>query len=337
MKNMVLYKWRDFTISPKYINNLGGIIMEKIFCNTKKVLGVMAFILLVGIMVSPKVEAATTEKLIICGPSTVAGLAKQRNVENGKPWSVDYKKEFGYTLNQDLFFICQGGRGLRYFSGTKINGKAVSQKNSKGVECFDTVNDGKGGTALENLLKNDKNIHYTVAFVCSGNDLTNADMTEKMVENIANLNAEYVAYLANKYKKHTFYVIPITPIDESKATGDLLKHSYTAKGSNNLKRYKFACAVNNAVDNKKISNLKYPNGFFVDLLQNSPYKHAGKTNFGNKGYYGNKKYTKLNGKNSTTAAYRTVDGKHYTEWGCRIVMERILTRCGVVNSVGMKK
>ena len=311
--------------------------MVEFLCDTKKVLVLMFLVLILFIILGGEVKAATTEKLIICGPSTVAGLAKQRNVENGKKWDIDYKKAFGYTVNSDLFFICEGGRGLRYFSGAKIKNTIVSQKNLKGIECFDKENDGVGGKALEKLLKDDKNIHYTVAFVCSGNDLTKDNMTREMVDNIAQFNADYLANLAVKYPKHTFYMIPITPIDESNATGDLLVHDYTIKGSNNLKRYRFACAVNAAVDAKNMKNLKYPNGFFVDLLQNSSYNHEGKTNFGNRGYDGNLIYAKLNKLHSIVAAYRTVDGKHYTAWGCRIVMEKILTRCNVVNSNGMKK
>jgi len=301
------------------------------------------------------------EKLIICGPSTVRGLSGLSTVSGiyGENWGIDYYKAFGYTVkatsaqiqeggayekitnstsnsSADLFFVCKGGVGLRYFAGESFNGISVTQKNTSNSECFKTIDTGVGGKNLENLLKegNTNNWHFTVAFVCSGNDLTIGNMSEKIVDNIAKINADYVAYLANKYPKHNFHVFPITPIDESsvKKGSNLLINKYTVTNSNNKKRYRFACTLNNEVNAKTESNLKYANGFFLDLMENSRYVGT----FGGRTCTGNKKYIKLNGKESTTAAYRTYDGVHYEKWGCRIVMEQILVRCGVVDSKGMK-
>lgn len=300
------------------------------------------------------------EKLIICGPSTVCRLAGTHKTSstNGDVWGIDYKKEFGYTVKAtlsqssgvyknithstddataDLFFICQSGRGLRYFAGTSFNGKSVSMKNTENVECFDnSSSNGVGGTSLENLLKagNTHDWHFSVAFVCSGNDLTVGNMSASIVENIAILNADYCSYLASTYPNHDFYVFPITPVDESNVgeNSPLLTQSFSKENSNNAKRYRFACKLNSTVKGKKQSNLHDASGFFLYLFENSLFKG---TRYGHT-FTGNKNFTKLNGKHSTTAAYRAYDGKHYTKWGCRIVMEKILTTCGVVDSKGMK-
>ena len=55
--------------------------MGKSLNGTIKLLILIFFVLSLFIILGGEVKAATTEKLIICGPSTVEGLAKKRNIE----------------------------------------------------------------------------------------------------------------------------------------------------------------------------------------------------------------------------------------------------------------
>ena len=179
-----------------------------------------------------------------------------------------------------------------------------------------------------------KNCHFSIAFVCSGNDLTKVNMSKAIIDEIVMWNVKYCVYLANTYKEHDFYVFPITPIDETKEGIDenLITRSYKTANSNSLKRERFASTIKEqlplAAKEAKLNNLKYANGFYTYLLKNSSFVGE---RYGTK-YTGNEKYYKLDGTNpkGVTAVYRTYDGKHYSPWGCRIVFEKILTTCGLV-------
>lgn len=282
------------------------------------------------------------EKLIICGPSTVAQLAGKRKIseegEQAKYWKVDYKKEYGYTLNEDLYFICEPGRGLRYFAGTKYKNIRISEKvNNK--ECFNSVHNGVGGKKLKEILtdKNNVNCHFTVIFVGSGNDLTQANMTQKTVGNIAKIYANYLDKLSSEYPEHTFYVFPATPIDEKSIDrknsdeAKLLKQSYAAENSNNKKRFEFAVVLKREITGKSRNNLKYSRGVFIDLLRASGYKHGVVINEGKRENFGEHGYSGKVGR------YNCFDGKHYTANGCKFMMEELLKRAGVVDNNLKKK
>lgn len=286
------------------------------------------------------------EKVIICGPSTVACLAGTRDISNkdGVRWEGNYSK-YGYKKNSDLYFICKSGAGLKYFAGeTYTKGKSIE-------EYFDQKLSGKneGKDRLIGYLDEGEknNYHFTVILVGSGNDLM-AKMSEENVKNIAMTYVEYLNSLSDEYPMHTFYAFPATPVDEAHVNTEnneekkLLVQEYGIKNSNNLKRYTFAKTLKEEITKKNKSNLKYPVGTFIDLLEQSSYKSgvlkrvAIKEGKETKTYnvitkkLGNGKYV---GKGTK---YTCFDGKHYDANGCQFMMGEILKRCGVLDS-NMKK
>lgn len=256
------------------------------------------------------------EKLIIAGASTVVQLAGRRtcSTKSGDYANIDFYSKYGYTVRStadwntkfyssfkshtaltdkkaDLFFVCKSGTGFKWLAGKKPQ----SYYDNSGSA-------GEGREQIDEIIKNNPNCHFTIAFMHGGNDLK-ATKSKAEVDEVATTYASYYKSLAKDYSDHNFYIFPPTPVDMNSASGYKAETGYNTDFANNTKRYRFSTKLNSELKNSD-DNIKYLTNFFNDIKASEKYK--------------------------------CYDGNHYQHSTAKFVLNTILKNCKVLED-GKKK